>query len=97
VLGQGENLDELGLHVNAFGQGFAVDEIRDRHGKVFSFVAVPGYSPLMSPVEAEDRERLLAASFAASVTMPSVASCASPARLIFAVPFTSLLAISDTI
>jgi hypothetical protein len=46
VLGQGENLDELGLHGNAFG-------------------------------------------------LP-VASCASPARMIFAVPFTSLLASRKT-
>jgi hypothetical protein len=70
VLGQGDNLDELGLHGNAFGQDFAVDEVAIVMERVCSFVAVPGYSPLMSPVEAEDRERLLAASFAASVTMP---------------------------
>jgi hypothetical protein len=96
VLGKGEILDELRLHGSAFRQGLAVDEVRDRHGKAFLIRGSAGYSLLMSPVEAEDRERLLALSFAASITVPSVASCASPARLIFAVPFTSLLAISAT-
>ena len=45
MLGQGENLDEVGLHGNVFGQGFAVDEVRDRHGKVLLIRGSAGVKP----------------------------------------------------
>ena len=64
-----------------------------------SFVADPGNSPtpLRSPVESEERDRLPAASTAAAPTISSVASTACTARFSFQVPLPSLLAISATI
>jgi hypothetical protein len=62
-----------------------------------SFVADPGNAPLRSPVEAEERGRLPAASTAAAPTISSVASSACTARFPFYVHLPSLLAISATI
>ena len=45
MLGQGENLDGFGLHGNAFRQGFAVDEVRERHGKVLLIRGSAGVQP----------------------------------------------------
>jgi hypothetical protein len=62
-----------------------------------SFVADLENAPLRSSVEAEERDRLPAATTAAAPTISSVASTACTKRFPFYVPLPSLLAISATI